>query len=198
MPTATYAPFIQQTPPQHELQQLALADCVLLSKADCLPHASTDALAARLRALCSPGVPILRASTSQAATDALLHLDAYAMDNVCNKLLQRSVAPTPHGLPLRHVVVTVPGELHSLSVRMWLTHLLQHHAGAVLAIKGVLAVQGSPHKHVFTGVHLMCQLGVASQGWIPGEPRGSRVVITATPALDEEEVVSALHECAAR
>lgn len=157
-----------------------------------------DALASRMRAICGPGVPVLRAATGEAATDALLRLDAYTMDNVCNKLLQQATMPTASDIPLRHIVITVPGDLHSLSVRAWLTQLLQQHAGAVLAIKGVLAVQGSPHKHVFTGVHLMCQLGVTSQGWAVGEPRCSRVVITATHALDQEEVVSALHECAAR
>ncbi len=81
---------------------------------------------------------------------------------------------------------------------MWLTQLLKQHAGDVFSIKGLLCIAGSPHKHVFTGVHMMVQFGVASRAWAAGEARMSRVVITCNDQLDREELLAALRECASR
>jgi G3E family GTPase len=61
-----------------------------------------------------------------------------------------------------------------------LSTLLREKGADIFRSKGILAIRGSPHRHVFQGVHMLLDFGSSAVGvgnpWEDGEERRNRLV----------------------
>lgn len=64
--------------------------------------------------------------------------------------------------------------------------------------KGVISIKGSPHRHIFQGVHMMVQFGSSADGvgrdWDDDEDRVNRLVFIGKN-LDRDALNFSFREC---
>jgi G3E family GTPase len=168
------------------VKQVAIADRLLLSKADLAPPARLDQIEARLRAL-NPGAPIVRVVTAE--TDAVTALGPAwqpeaegAFDWVArSEQVARASSATRAG----HLAQSPELETFTLwhdtpvtraGLVLWLDKLAGLKGARLLRVKGVLNVEGEP-----VAVHAAQRIvhePVFLSRWPDGERRSRLVFIT--------------------
>lgn len=82
--------------------------------------------------------------------------------------------------------------------RCRLSNLLQKQGADIFRSKGILAVQGSPDRHVFQGVHMLLSFGTSADGigrpWEEGEARVNRLVFIGRN-LDSDALNASFNAC---
>jgi G3E family GTPase len=148
------------------IKQVAVADRLVLTKTDLAPDAGT--LLAQIRRL-NPDAPLWRAA--EQAIDA-----AALLDGAAHSPLRAVPAATdgPHG-SVHGFALSFEGELDWTMFGVWLTMLLNRHGEAVLRVKGILNVAGSPTPVAIHGVQHLVHPPVHMTGWPDGD-RSSRLV----------------------
>ncbi|KAJ9519565.1 hypothetical protein QJQ45_000656 [Haematococcus lacustris] len=90
------------------------------------------------------------------------------------------------------------GSCNMQKLNEWLSKLLQERGVDLFRSKGVLSVAGSPHKHVFQGVHMLLQFSSSEDGtgrpWGPDEPRVNKIVFIGKN-LDRKELTEGFKAC---
>ena len=148
------------------IKQVAVADRLVLTKTDLAPDAGT--LLAQIRRL-NPDAPLWRAA--EQAIDA-----AALLDGAAHSPLRAVPAATdgPHG-SVHGFALSFEGELDWTMFGVWLTMLLNRHGEAVLRVKGILNVAGSPTPVAIHGVQHLVHPPVHMTAWPDGD-RSSRLV----------------------
>jgi hypothetical protein len=139
---------------------------LVLTKTDLAPDAGT--LLAQIRRL-NPDAPLWRAA--EQAIDA-----AALLDGAAHSPLRAVPAATdgPHG-SVHGFALSFEGELDWTMFGVWLTMLLNRHGEAVLRVKGILNVAGSPTPVAIHGVQHLVHPPVHMTAWPDGD-RSSRLV----------------------
>ena len=165
-------------------KQVALADCLVLTKTDLVPADAAGRLRSTLRGHnpAAPGV-----SAVLGAVDAgLLFPPAFFNQADAtpapsrSHLFAESVDPDHVG---RHASVSLTADqpLHWPAFEAWLRRIRIGHADQLLRVKGLLDIQGAQGPVVLQGVHHVLNAPVERKAWPPGR-RGSRLVLIADPA----------------
>ncbi|KXZ42979.1 hypothetical protein GPECTOR_108g174 [Gonium pectorale] len=93
------------------------------------------------------------------------------------------------------------GDMDMQLLNGWLSKLLQERGADLFRSKGILAIKGSEHKHVFQGVHMLLQFSSSAEGvgrpWKEGERRLSKVVFIGKN-LKRQELLEGLQGCLAQ
>ncbi|KAF8062708.1 hypothetical protein HT031_004037 [Scenedesmus sp. PABB004] len=96
------------------------------------------------------------------------------------------------------VGIVAEGSVDMAKLNAWLSGLLQERGADIFRSKGVLSIEGSPHKHVFQGVHMLLQFSSSAEGagrpWREGEPRYCKLVFIGKN-LDRAELNAAFDAC---
>ncbi|GFH08042.1 predicted protein, partial [Haematococcus lacustris] len=131
--------------------KVAFGDKLLLNKVDLVTAAEKDALCTRLRKI-NAGAKIIECQHSKVDLGMLLGVHAFSLDS----LLERD-PDFLHDDRVSSVGIEAEGSCNMQKLNEWLSKLLQERGVDLFRSKGVLSVAGSPHKHVFQGVHMLLQ-----------------------------------------
>ncbi|KAL6750486.1 CobW/HypB/UreG, nucleotide-binding domain-containing protein [Haematococcus lacustris] len=103
-----------------------------------------------------------------------------------------------HDDSVSSVGIEAEGSCNMQKLNEWLSKLLQERGADLFRSKGVLSVAGSPHKHVFQGVHMLLQFSSSEDGagrpWGPDEPRVNKMVFIGKN-LDRKELTEGFKAC---
>jgi G3E family GTPase len=168
---------------RESVKQAAVADTLLLTKADAAEPAAVRALEARLRAL-NPLAPVRRVSFGDIAPDVLLRARG------------RSVAPpagdhgaAPHAHDIQSFALVLDEPLDWDAFAVWLTMLLHSRGLDVLRVKGLLDV-GEPGPVVLDGVQHVVHRPRHLDAW-PDDDHRTRIVFI-TRGIEREALLASL------
>ena len=171
-------------------KQVAVADRLVLTKTDLADQKTTDALTARLRRL-NPSAPLWRAAEGPLDAAALFSHDLFALGGksaMARRWFADEVDVRPpvhahahvhernrHGDTIHAFSMVFDGPLDWTLFGLWLTMLLNRHGSAVLRVKGILNVEGSPTPVAVHGVQHLVHPPIHMAAW-PDDDRRSRLV----------------------
>jgi G3E family GTPase len=184
------------------VKQAAIADRLLLTKADLADEDMIVALAARLAAL-NPGAPMLRVAHGVIAPDQLfaaaLFDPARKTPDVRAWLREEAIAAqhahhhghqhhdvNRHDARVRAFCLSFDAPLDWMAFNGWLAALRRERGDRLLRVKGVLDLIDEPGPVAIHGVHHVFHPPVAIDRW-PEGMRGSRIVYI-TRDLERTEV----------
>ena len=165
------------------IKQVAMADRLVLTKADIAEAATVEVLTAELRAL-NPDAPLLIAAEERIDAAALIG-DRFRSSLLAVPAVQQSSHGSVHSFSL-----TFDGALNWTMFGIWLTMLLHRHGTAVLRVKGILNVEGSPTPVAVHGVQHLVHPPIHMAAW-PDENRHSRLVFI-VDGLEREAIERSL------
>lgn len=167
-------------------KQVAVADRLVLTKTDLADGETTDALVARLRRL-NPSAPLWRAAEDRLDAAALLSHDFFALGGksvLARRWFAQEVEVHPHdhdrnrhGDSIHAFSLVFDGPLDWTLFGLWLTMLLHRHGNAVLRVKGILNVEGSPTPVAVHGVQHLVHPPIHMAAWPDGDRRSRLVFI---------------------
>ena len=173
-------------------EQLALADTVLLNKADLVDAAGlADAEAAIGRA--NPEARLLRSVRCDVPLSDIL--DRGAFDLARMDVAADAHAHHGHDHEIDCVSLRLDRPLERTRLLAWLQQLVIERGADLLRAKGIVDLAGSDRRFVFQGVHMMMDTDLA-QPWGAGEARDSRLVFIGR-GLDRDELLGGLRLCQA-
>ena len=169
------------------VRQAAVADRILVTKADIAEHREVAALQERLRAI-NPGAPILTACHGEIDPGRLFGASPFPSNGASNPDVYRWLGDTAaahghhahragdHDDGIRALSLTVEAPMEIYRFVRWVEKLLEEDGERVLRLKGILNVAGDTRPVVVHGVqHIFHPLSRLS-GW-PGPDRNSRLVL---------------------
>jgi G3E family GTPase len=165
------------------VKQAAVADTLVLTKADAAAPAAVAAVEARLRAL-NPLAPIRRVAFGAIAPDELLRARDHDLPAAAPDPL-----PTAHAHDVRAFSVVLDEPLDWDAFAVWLTMLLHSRGLDVLRVKGLLDV-GEPGPVVLDGVQHVVHRPRHLAAW-PDDDHRSRLVFI-TRGIEREAVLASL------
>jgi cobalamin biosynthesis protein CobW len=184
-------PTIDHDNPLEEVfgDQLACADLVILNKTDLLTADRRHALRAELAARLRPGVKLVEAKQGRVTPQVALGLAAGAEDDLASR-------PSCHDLEGEHdhddfdsFVVARGPVADDGAFRAQLSAVIRAHD--VLRVKGFLDQPGRDRRQVVQAVGDRIAMHF-DRPWLPGEARGSRLVVIGRKGLDRTAISTAL------
>ena len=158
------------------LKQVAVADRLILTKADLCDRATMDMAVAALRAV-NPDAPLLVAGIDP--LDAADILDARPLPGASRFGLRcdpvADLPSAPHGTGLSSFSLEIDEAVDWTGFGVWLSALLHRHGDRVLRVKGILNVSGSEAPVAIHGVQQLVHVPVHLAAW-PDDDRRSRLV----------------------
>ncbi|OFW98311.1 MAG: cobalamin biosynthesis protein CobW [Alphaproteobacteria bacterium RIFCSPHIGHO2_12_FULL_66_14] len=168
------------------IKQVAVADRLVLTKTDLAAAETTEALVARLRRL-NPSAPLWRAAEDRLDAQALLAHDLFALGGksaIARRWFADEVAGQSHvhdrnrhGDGIHAFALVFDGPVDWTLFGLWLTMLLHRHGTAMLRVKGILNVEGSPTPVAVHGVQHLVHPPVHMAAWPDGDRRSRLVFV---------------------
>ena len=183
------------------VEQVAFADRILLNKIDLVTEFEKTEVIRRLQGI-NAGAAIFETTNSKVDLDQILGIQAFDLQNVLDKEPEflDPEQEHQHDASVGSVGISLEGECDFARLNEWLSELLQTKGADIFRSKGVLAVIGSPHRHVFQGVHMLLSFGTSAEGvarpWGRDEPRVNRLVFIGRN-LDRKELNDSFKKCLA-
>lgn len=138
--------------PLHQAQ-VGLADCILITKTDCVEHAALAALQQRLGQL-NQRACLHCARFGQVPANELLNLGGFELPSAPDALTFTPILNTSHQHHDRisSLVLNSTQALSIESLTTFMDSLLSEHAHQLLRYKGILSIAGHDERLVFQGV----------------------------------------------
>ena len=181
------------------VEQIAFADRIILNKTDLVSQEELQTVKGRIKSINAP-VKIFETTHSKVDLEEVLGIGAFELDKVVEMdpgFLDVD-QEHQHDSSVTSVGIECEGECDIEKLEFWLSKLLREHGNDIFRSKGLLAIKGSPHRHVFQGVHMMLGMGSSANGygrpWAPQEKRLNRLVFIGRN-LDREELNSSFSKC---
>jgi G3E family GTPase len=175
-------------------EQVALADTVLLNKADLADAAGlAEAEAAIGRA--NPQACLLRSVRCDVPLDLILDRGAFDLARLDVADDGHDHHRDRHGHAIDCVSLRLDRPLERSRLLAWLRRLVIERGADLLRAKGIVDLAGADRRFVFQGVHMMMDTDLA-QAWPPHEARESRLVFIGRN-LDREDLLQGLRHCQA-
>lgn len=181
------------------VEQIAFADRIILNKTDLVSQEELQTVKGRIKSINAP-VKIFETTHSKVDLEEVLGIGAFELDKVVEMdpgFLDVD-QEHQHDSSVTSVGIECEGECDIEKLEFWLSRLLREHGNDIFRSKGLLAIKGSPHRHVFQGVHMMLGMGSSANGygrpWAPQEKRLNRLVFIGR-SLDREELNSSFSKC---
>ncbi len=174
------------------LDQIAMADRLVLNKVDLVNADQAAATSARLRGI-NATAPIIESRYAR--------LDLAEILGIGGPVESRSLASDPgwldehtHDLALGSVGVELAGAFDAARLDAWLSALLAVHGDDVYRLKGVVAVEGDENRAVIQGIHRMYEVRSAHP-W--GRDTRSNKIVFIGRDLDRDQLTQGLRSCLA-
>jgi len=159
------------------VDQIAFADRLVITKADLVDEAALAEVVRRVREV-NAVADIFQAEHGKVDLDRILGVHAFDLDRVVDAdpgFLTAAAPDHVHDSAVTSVGFDVVGELDPGRLDAWMDRLMLEWAVDIFRMKGILAIAGEEHRHVFQGVHMLVDVQPAA-AWAPGEERRSRLV----------------------
>ena len=171
------------------VKQAAVADRLVISKADLAPEATFAALAARLQTL-NPGAPLLHARNGAVHPADLLEAGPFKPDgkmpDVARWLGEEAHAaahahhhhhgPNRHDARIQAFCLTFDRPLRWNGMGTFLDMLVRTRGADILRIKGILNLEGEDRPLIVHSVQHVFHQPLQLSAWPPGDDRRSRLV----------------------
>ena len=176
------------------VKQIAVADRLILTKADMADSQDVSSLCTRLRRL-NGSAPILQLALGAVPDDGLLLDDIHRQDGKAREIDNwlRPSGPDPdgplgheHGSDVHSFTVCVDRPLDWTAFGIWLTMLLNRHGEHILRVKGLLNVAGVSTPVLINGVQHIVHPPSHLEAW-PDDDRRSRLIFIVR-GLDEAKI----------
>jgi len=174
----------------HAVDQIVIADRIIVNKVDLVEERELESLEAQVRAL-NATAPILRSSHAKVDLQNILGIGAFSAQ-------RRALAQDEHehshdpALDSHSFVFERPFQLEKL--QNWLQALLAERGDDLYRLKGILVLENDPRRYVLQAVHRLMDLKPAD-AW-GSEPPLSKLVFIGK-ALDRAMLEAGLSRCLA-
>jgi G3E family GTPase len=192
---AKHAP--QQLDEFHEAQeQVGFADRILLSKTDLVAEPEVERLRERLVQM-NPRAPIKPVHFGQASIEEILDIRGFNL-NAILEIEPDFLADDHHEHhdEVSSFVFRAQEPFDGLRLEEFLSSMIQVYGQDMLRYKGVLHLQGNPHRVVFQGVHMLMG-GDLGRPWGADEKRESAMVFIGRK-LPRDVFIQGLEQCLAK
>ncbi len=172
--------------------QIMAADLVLLNKADTLGEGDAERLVTQMEKTLRPGVHVLPTSHGHVGIDIILGLGAAAEETLESRPSHHEGEDHDHDHDdFESFVVEVPTQSDPAALETVLKDLSKQHA--ILRIKGFVAVENKPARHVVQGVGVRFSR-YYDRPWDADEDRQGRLVVIGRAGLDQAAITATLQE----
>lgn len=157
------------------VEQLALADLLLLNKVDLCTPQETDEVAHRLQQL-NPAAPILRCEQGKAPIDEILRARTpRGLDDLQERAVGASDDEHAQRTGIEAISLRSEQALDAMKVQLWLDACAKMLEGKLIRYKGFLDLAGESRRAILQGVY---ELYTVSYGpkWREDEPRATELV----------------------
>jgi len=177
-------------------EQVGFADRILLSKTDLVPEEDVDRLRSRLVKM-NPRAPIRKAHFGQAPLEDILDIRGFNL----NAILE--IEPGfleeehhDHDDNVQSFVFRSERPFDGAKLEEFLSSMIQVYANDMLRYKGVLYLEGNPHRVVFQGVHMMMGGDLGRPWAADGKP--SSIMVFIGRKLPQDVFMQGLERCLAK
>ena len=177
------------------VDQIAFADRLVITKADLVDEAALTEVVRRVREI-NTVADVVQGEHGKVDLDRILGVHAFDLDRVVDMdpaFLTDGGGEHHHDTKVTSVGFDVTGELDPVRLDAWMDRLMQEWAVDIFRMKGILAIAGEEHRHVFQGVHMLVDVQPA-RAWAPGEERRSKLVFIGRN-LDRRQLESSFNAC---
>jgi G3E family GTPase len=180
------------------VKQVAVADHIVLTKADLADAAATASVERRVRAI-NPAAPLIRNPDLPTVSAAILAGDASASlqrDPLTDAWFAHELRTAGSDQDRRHAddihtfAIVLDRPLDWTAFGMWLTMLLHRYGNEVLRVKAILNIAGTDTPVAVHGVQHLVHPPVHMQAWPDGDRR-SRIVFI-VKSLDRASIERSL------
>jgi G3E family GTPase len=174
------------------VDQIVIADRIILNKVDLVGEAELGALERRIRGL-NATAPILRSSHAKVDLERILGIGAFN--------LSRTMAAQPdfleddehqHDPSLESVAIVFDASFDRERLEVYLRGLLADRGDDIFRLKGIIALAGDPRRWVLQGVHRLMELQPIDP-WGTERPMSRLVLIGRS--LDRAAIETGLAGC---
>lgn len=162
------------------VKQVAIADRLVLTKADLATTAVADALRDRLHRL-NPAAPIFQAVQGEIDPDRLfgagLHDPSRPVPDTVRWLALDAFAGVRHDPAVQAVCLQADAPLDWMALSAWLAGLRAARGPDLLRVKGILDIAGEAAPLAVHGVHHVFHPPTLLAAWPPGPRRSALVMI---------------------
>ena len=145
----------------HAVDQIVIADRIIMNKVDLVPESDLGALEKRIRGL-NATAPILRSSHAKVALENILGIGAFHAQRGAALSLDEHEHSHDPSLESRSFVFQQAFE--RAAFESWVKGLLAEHGDDVFRLKGIVAFRGEPRRQVLQAVHRMMDIQPA-EAW---------------------------------
>ncbi len=174
----------------HAVDQIVIADRIIVNKVDLVGGRELEDLEARVRRL-NATAPILRSSHARVDLENILGIGAFSAQRRTVSLEEREHAHDP---ALESMSFAYPGAFDRPRLEAYLKRLLDEKGDDIFRLKGIIALSGEGNRAVLQGVHRLMELR-AADAW-GAEPPVSKLVFIGR-ALDRAALEQGLKRCLA-
>jgi G3E family GTPase len=172
------------------VNQIVIADRIIFNKVDLVGDLELAELEARVRKL-NATAPILHATRARVALDHILGIGAL---NAQRRALALDDDHHTHDPTMQSESFIFERPFDPARLRGWLAALAAARGDDIFRLKGILALDDEPRRHVLQGVHRIIDLS-AADAW-GDEPRVSRIVFVGR-GLERAALEAGLSGCLA-
>ena len=174
----------------HAVDQIVIADRIIVNKVDLVEERALDSLEAQVRRL-NATAPILRSTHARVDLESILGIGAFSAQR---GELALDVHAQAHDPDLESQAFVLDSPLRREKLEAWLKQLLDEKGDDIYRLKGIVAFSGEPQRYVLQAVHRLSDLKPAD-AWGDGKPV-TRIVFIGR-ALDRAALEAGLSGCLA-
>lgn len=185
---------VQHWDADEALEQIAFADIVMLNKTDLVTADELDQLETRIRSM-NAFAKIYRTQDSEIEMNEILGVGAFDLDRTLEVepgFLTNDHAHE-HDDGITSIALLESAPINAKKLHDWITQLLKTQGQDIFRMKGILNMDGSDHRYVFQGVHMIFD-GKVDRLWKPKEQRKSELVFIGRN-LDRKMLESQFQDC---
>ena len=156
----------------HAVDQIVIADRIIVNKVDLVGAADLEDLEAQVRRL-NATAPILRSSHAKVALENILGIGAFSSLRGALSLDEHEHSHDPS---LESASFTFERPFERAKLEQWVKALLAERGDDIFRMKGILAFANEPRRYVLQGVHRITDLKPAD-AWGPERPVSKLVFI---------------------
>ena len=185
---------VQHWDADEALEQIAFADIVMLNKTDLVTADELDQLETRIRSM-NAFAKIYRTQDSEIEMNAILGVGAFDLDRTLEVepgfLTDDHAHEHDDGITSIALLESAP--INAEKLHDWITELLKTQGQDIFRMKGILNMDGTDHRYVFQGVHMIFD-GKVDRLWKPKEQRKSELVFIGRN-LDRRMLQNQFQDC---
>jgi G3E family GTPase len=171
----------------HAVDQIVIADRIILNKVDLVGSSELEELEQRVRSL-NATAPILRSTHAKVELEQILGIGAFSSQRATLSLDEHEHSHDP---TLESASFVFDRPFDRAKLEAWVKRLLAERGDDIYRMKGIVALANEPQRYVLQGVHRMTELKPAD-AWGDEKPVSKLVLIGR--ALEREALRRGLND----